>query len=49
MSDTILAIDFGKFNSVPRRCNPGTRTATFRTAHTTPADLDREFTRGPVA
>jgi hypothetical protein len=49
MSHTILAIDLGKCNRVPRRYDPGTRTATFRTARTAPADLDRVLTRRPVA
>ena len=49
MNTTILAIDLGKFNSVLCWYEPGTREAAFRTARTTPADLDRELTRQPVA
>ena len=45
MSDTILAIDLGKFNSVLCWYEPATRATAFRTAKTTPADLDREPTR----
>ncbi len=45
MSDTILAIDLGKFNSVLGCYEPDTRDATVRTARTTPADLARELTR----
>ena len=48
MSDTILAIDLGKFNSVLCWYDPATRATAFRTAKTTPADLDRELTRRPV-
>jgi transposase len=48
-TDTILAIDLGKFNSVLCWYEHGTHAAEFRTARTTPADLDRELTRRPVA
>ena len=48
MSDSILAIDLGKFNSVLCWYEPGTRVVEFRTAKATPADLDRELTRRPV-
>jgi transposase len=48
-TDTILAIDLGKFNSVLCSYEPDTRTATFRTVATTPDDLRRELTRQPVA
>jgi transposase len=43
-----LAVDLGKFNSVLCRYGPGTRSAAFRTARTTPDDLRREFARQPV-
>ena len=49
MSDPILAIDLGKFNSVLCWFEPTSRTTEFRTAKTTPAELDRELTRRPVA
>jgi transposase len=47
--DTILAVDLGKYNSVLCRYAPETRDAAFHTVRTTPDDLRRELTRGPVA
>jgi hypothetical protein len=38
MSETILAIDLGKFNSVLCWYDPAGRTAEYRTAKSTPAD-----------
>jgi transposase len=49
MTNTILAIDLGKFNSVLCWYDPDTRAATFRTVPTTPEELGRELTRRPVA
>lgn len=48
MTDTILAIDLGKFNSVLCWFEPGSRVAEFRTVRTAPAELERELTRRPV-
>ena len=49
MNTTILAIDLGKYNSVLCWYKPDARTMTFRTVATTPADLQRELVRCPVA
>ena len=44
-TDTIFAIDLGKFNSVLCFYEPDSRRASFRTVATTPEDLRRELTR----
>ena len=44
-TDTILAIDLGKFNSVLCSYQPDSRSAAFRTVATTPDELCRELTR----
>jgi transposase len=49
MSDTIIAIDLGRHNSVACVYQRGTRAHTFRTLDTTPADLDRLLARHPGA
>ena len=48
MTNTILAIDRGKFNSVICAFDSDTREASFRTANTTPAILRAELLRQPV-
>ena len=48
MTNTILAIDLGKFNSVLGHIDPDTREASFRTVKTTPAVLRSELQRQPV-
>ena len=48
MSNTILAIDLGKFNSVLCHFDPDTREASFRTVTTIPAVLRAELLRRPV-
>ncbi len=48
MTNTILAIDLGKFNSVLCHFDTETREATFRTVKTTPAILRAELLRQPV-
>ena len=48
MTNTILAIDLGKFNSVLCAFDPDTREAKFRTVKTTPAILRAELLRQPV-
>lgn len=51
MSDTIIAIDLGRHNSVACVYDRRTRAHTFRTLDTTPADLDRllaRYTGAPV-
>ena len=48
MTNTILAIDLGKFNSVLCHFDPDTREAVFRTVRTTPAVLRAELLRQPV-
>ncbi len=45
MSDTIIAIDLGRHNSVACAYSRATRAHTFRTLDTTPADLDRLLSR----
>jgi len=45
MSDTIIAIDLGRYNSVACVYDRRTRAHTFRTIDTTPADLDRLLAR----
>lgn len=45
MSDTIIAIDLGRHNSVACVYDRRTRAHTFRTLDTTPADLDRLLAR----
>lgn len=49
MSDTIIAIDLGRHNSVACVYDRRTRAHTFRTLDTTPANLDRLLTRHPGA
>jgi len=49
MSTTILAIDFGKFNSVLCWYEPGTKDTTFRTVRTSADELRKELTRQAVA
>ena len=48
MTNSILAIDLGKFNSVLCHFDPDTREASFRTVKTTPALLRAELLRQPV-
>ena len=48
MTNTILAIDLGKFNSVLCHFDPETRGASFRTVKSTPAILRAELLRQPV-
>jgi transposase len=48
-TDTILAIDLGRYKSVACVYARATRDHTFRTLDTTPADLDRLLTRHPAA
>ena len=45
MSDTIIAIDLGRHNSVACAYARATRAHTFRTLDTAPADLDRLLAR----
>jgi transposase len=49
MSETIIAIDLGRHNSVACVYQRRTRAHTFRTLDTTPADFDRLLTRHPGA
>jgi transposase len=49
MSDTILAVDLGRYKSVACVYARSTRAHTFRTIDTTPADLDRLLARHPGA
>jgi len=48
LNGLILAIDLGKFNSVCCWYDTSTKSATFRQARTTRADLGRDLTRQPV-
>jgi transposase len=47
MSDTIIAIDLGRYNCVACVYSRSTRDHTFRTLDTTPADLDKLLARYP--
>jgi len=47
MSDTIIAIDLGRYNCVACIYDRVTRTHSFRTLDTTPADLDKLLARHP--
>jgi len=47
MSDTIIAIDLGRYKSVACVYHRATRGHEFRTPDTTPADLDKLFARHP--
>ena len=49
MSDTIIAIDLGRHNSVAWAYNRRTRAHTFRTLDTTPADLNELLAQHPDA
>ena len=49
MSDTILAVDLGRYKSVACVYRPATRDHQFRTLDTTPADLGRLLARHPGA
>jgi len=49
MDDPILAIDLGKFNSVCCWYEPASKAATFRSARTTRAELERALTQQSVA
>jgi transposase len=49
MSDTILAVDLGRYKSVACVSNRATREHTFRTLDTTPAELDQLLARHPAA
>ena len=49
MSETIIAIDLGRHNSVACAYQRRTRAHTFCTLATTPADLDRLLARHPGA
>lgn len=48
MSAAILAIDLGKFNSVPCAFDPDTREVSLRAAKTAPTVLRAELRRQPV-
>ncbi|NBV46244.1 MAG: IS110 family transposase [Planctomycetia bacterium] len=47
-TQTILALDLGRFNSVLCWYDPVTRVAEYRTIRSTPDDISRELTREPV-
>jgi hypothetical protein len=47
-TDTILALDLGRFNSVLSWYDPATRVAEYRTVRSTPDDVQRELTGEPV-
>jgi hypothetical protein len=49
MSDTIIAIDLGRYKSVACVYHRTTRAHEFRTVDTTPAELDRVLARHPGA
>lgn len=49
MSDTILAIDLGRYKSVACVYDRRTREHTFRTIETTPTELDKLLARHPSA
>lgn len=48
-TDTILAIDLGRYKSVACAYDPATRAAAFRAVDTTPADIGRLLARHPGA